>query len=453
MIWYEWLHVRRGEKQVPHRVCVEAYNVVHHTRDVPHDPLEKSAPLNLYFTLEYMDARAEEICPGSEYVGLVFESDRPAFQRQVPDGGLDIQDHAVYWNFPCGTICCSLNDLSDGDALKYLGDKPYLSIGNQMGWDCLGICTDEASLAQYLDAPGTLEEARWKALLWEEPEKETVPCWWLVNPQEPDKKKPPSLLNRSLALVRIELSQNKVASTSKLRREFEKRTENNSTAVNILHNNQHLWLSVDGPPPDELFRPSAANIEKSKQCSDTLQRMCAVDDRDGLSEFAQEISRAVATLSSVEWEDIRKEKFSLTPPALYSDLVRTAESLISRMAAETTRRQKWLAAEVAPDQDRQVPISASTTDKYGIDLEEFKMKTGKKPKRWKTAVKVAEWIRSWWWLAVQDTRDARRYLYYSSLFPSTCFPACCRSHPRCMRILSHQPLRNTGSISMKCVLC
>ena len=97
--------------------------------------------------------------------------------------------------------------------------------------------------------------------------------------------------------------------------------------------------------------------------------MCAVDDRDGLSEFAQEISQAVATLSSVEWEDIRKEKFSLTPPALYTDLVRTAESLISRKAAETTRRQKWLAAEVAPDQDRQVPISASTTDKYGIDLE------------------------------------------------------------------------------------
>ena len=148
--------------------------------------------------------------------------------------------------------------------------------------------------------------------------------------------------------------------------------------MNILHNNQHLWLSVDGPPPDELFRPSAANIEKSKQCSDTLQRMCAVDDRDGLSEFAQEISQAVAMLSSVEWEDIRKEKFSLTPPALYTDLVRTAESLISRMAEETTRRQKWLAAEVAPDEDRQVPIAASTTDKYGIDLEESKMKTGKK---------------------------------------------------------------------------
>ena len=160
-----------------------------------------------------------------------------------------------------------------------------------------------------------------------------------VNPQEPDRKKPPSLLARSLALVRIELSQNKVASTSKLRREFEKRSENNSTAVNILHNNQHLWLSVGGPQPDDLFRPSAANLNKARQACETLQKMKDQDDRDGLSEFVQEISKAVGMLSSVEWEDLRKEKFSMTPPALFTDLVRTAECLISRTAAEVTRRQ------------------------------------------------------------------------------------------------------------------
>ena len=204
-----------------------------------------------------------------------------------------------------------------------------------------------------------------------------------MNPQELDRKKPPSLLARSLALVRIELSQNKVASTSKLRREFEKRSENNSTAVNILHNNQHLWLSVGGPQPDDLFRPSAANLNKARQACETLQKMKDQDDRDGLSEFAQEISKAVGMLSSVEWEDLRKEKFSLTPPALFTDLVRTAECLISRTAAEVTRRQQWLAAEVMPEDDRQVPIVASTVDKYGIDLEEFKGKTGTKPKKLK----------------------------------------------------------------------
>ena len=179
---------------------------------------------------------------------------------------------------------------------------------------------------------------------WEEPEKETIPCWWIVNKDDPDKKKPPTLLARSIALVRIELCHNRVALTSKLRKEHDRREANNSTAVDILRKNQGLWDSVGGPPPEELKRPSGANMERAQECSDALQHMYAVDDRDGYPEFAQEISKAVSMLSSVEWEDIRKEKFFLTPRALYDELARTADSLNSRMAAEDTRRHQWLAA-------------------------------------------------------------------------------------------------------------
>ena len=71
--------------------------------------------------------------------------------------------------------------------------------------------------------------------------------------------------------------------------------------------------------------------------------------------------------------------------------MRTAESLIARQAAEITRRQEWLTAEVEPEQDRDVPIKPSTADKYGIDLEEFKMKTGRKPREWKKALRIATW--------------------------------------------------------------
>ena len=85
-------------------------------------------------------------------------------------------------------------------------------------------------------------------------------------------------------------------------------------------------------------------MDRAQKCSELLQHMYAVDDRDGYSEFAQEISKAVSMLSSVEWEDIRKEKFFLTPRALYDELARTADSLNSRMAAEDTRRHQWLAA-------------------------------------------------------------------------------------------------------------
>ena len=213
-----------------------------------------------------------------------------------------------------------------------------------LGWYCLGICNEEVSLARYLNEPGALEEERWETLHWEEPEKETIPCWWIVNKDDPDKKKPPTLLARSIALVRIELCHNRVALTSKLRKEHDRREANNSTAVDILRKNQGLWDSVGGPPPEELKRPSGANMERAQECSDALQHMYAVDDRDGYPEFAQEISKAVSMLSSVEWEDIRKEKFFLTPRALYDELARTADSLNSRMAAEDTRRHQWLAA-------------------------------------------------------------------------------------------------------------
>ena len=43
----------------------------------------------------------------------------------------------------------------------------------------------------------------------------------------------------------------------------------------------------------------------------------------------------MAALKSLEWEDIRVEKFNMTPPALFTEMVRTAESLLHRQAAET----------------------------------------------------------------------------------------------------------------------
>ena len=39
-----------------------------------------------------------------------------------------------------------------------------------------------------------------------------------------------------------------------------------------------------------------------------------------------------------------------------------------------------------------MPVAASTTDKYGVDLNVFRMKTGRKPKGWAAACKTAAWI-------------------------------------------------------------
>ena len=75
-------------------------------------------------------------------------------------------------------------------------------------------------------------------------------------------------------------------------------------------------------------------------------------------------------LKSVEWDSIRIEKFPLTPIALFECLTSTAESLVSRHAAEMKRRQQWLASALAEDGDESqgqpVPIIASSADKYGV---------------------------------------------------------------------------------------
>ena len=75
-------------------------------------------------------------------------------------------------------------------------------------------------------------------------------------------------------------------------------------------------------------------------------------------------------IKSVEWESIRAEKFPLTPIALFESFTSTAESLISRHAAEIKRRQHWLSSAVAEEGDetqvQPVPIIASKADKYGV---------------------------------------------------------------------------------------
>ena len=112
-------------------------------------------------------------------------------------------------------------------------------------------------------------------------------------------------------------------------------------------------------------------------------------------ESAREIQAAVDMLKSLEWEEIRKEKFSITPIAIFESFVRLAESMISREAAEKQRRQQWLAEanEEAPEQDTSaIPLSTNTADKYGVDLEEFKLKTGKKPLHWQSSDFVVAFV-------------------------------------------------------------
>ena len=56
--------------------------------------------------------------------------------------------------------------------------------------------------------------------------------------------------------------------------------------------------------------------------------------------------------------------------------MRNAEHLLYRQASEAQRREKWLSQQVGDPEHRQEAVPASTADRYGLDLEEFKGKTG-----------------------------------------------------------------------------
>ena len=105
-----------------------------------------------------------------------------------------------------------------------------------------------------------------------------------VNPKEEDRTKAPSLLSRSVGLLKLEVSDSQIASTSKLRNEFQKRSNDNSTACDVLYNHQDVWASVGGPPAESLFRPSEVDIKLAKECCTTLQKLSEGDDPDGLSD-------------------------------------------------------------------------------------------------------------------------------------------------------------------------
>ena len=65
-----------------------------------------------------------------------------------------------------------------------------------------------------------------------------------------------------------------------------------------------------------------------------------------------------------------------------------------KVCARMIRRQEWLAATAPPEEggDPEAATAsprASTADKYGVDLEEFKMKSSRKPRDFKKFLRIS----------------------------------------------------------------
>ena len=110
----------------------------------------------------------------------------------------------------------------------------------------------------------------------------------------------------------------------------------------------------------------------ARRAAETLQQMRDAErlQVDGFETFAEECIRASSQVKSLQWEQIRRERFNITPEGLFKELVANAESLISRRAAEERRRLEWLReAEALHDHVdvEDVPVAPSRGDKYGCD--------------------------------------------------------------------------------------
>ena len=136
-----------------------------------------------------------------------------------------------------------------------------------------------------------MEEKLWKRCKWEfPPADETQACFWIVNMEESDQTRDARMICRSLACLRMELCNTRIASSQKLRQEWDKRLENNALAVDRLQENRELWLRAGGPDPEQLASPTEIDME---EVSKTLSTLAAMLERHGptggLDSFVEEI--------------------------------------------------------------------------------------------------------------------------------------------------------------------
>ena len=397
-VHFEWLFVSRDGGRTPHRVTMKVQTVLNDKRPVSAHPLKASAPSQLTFSLEFMSALASNVHENIEFKGVAFDGERPQLVLQLPNDGVDVQDEMAHWTLPDGRCVCmnawQIADLREDQLVAEDSEEAYRAVAQQLGYDCLGKAPD-AELAVFRESPGTLQERVWERCPWARPPDETASCWWIANAADQDRTQLVKLVCRSLAVLRLELHASRCATSPKLRQEWERRAENNARAVDVLHNNRHLWRHVGGPDPDTFLRPSDADLVEARAAGEQLRQMIDAHGPtdDGLDVFAEEILCAVSSIKAVAWDAIRRERFSLTPEGLYNELVRNAESLLNKRDAEAARRQARLATIEALDYDDEgelVPAAAGIRpDKYNVNLEEFKCKSSRKPHRWQQAVRMA----------------------------------------------------------------
>ncbi len=98
----------------------------------------------------------------------------------------------------------------------------------------------------------------------------------------------------------------------------------------------------------------------------------------------------------MSWGAIRKDRFSLTPQALYDELARNAQHILSTWRGDATRREARMKAPLPDEGEKEKEDDKEDKplrpgDRYGLDIDgEFRPK--KFPRRfkyWEEVIKTA----------------------------------------------------------------
>ena len=150
--------------------------------------------------------------------------------------------------------------------------------------------------------------------------------------------------------LRIELAQCRVATSAKLKSTWEKRSADNSAAVDVLHANAKIWATMHGPSPEDLFRPTAQALAEARRAADDLEGILLSQRRfpDGYDVFAKECIDAARQLRPLDWGAIHAEKYSVTPEVIFFELVKNAEALMrtAHFSASPVKRARVQASVV-----------------------------------------------------------------------------------------------------------
>ena len=233
-----------------------------------------------------------------------------------------------------------------------------------------------------------------------QPTSESAKCWFVSNAGVEDKGAEPKFLHRSLATLKVHLKNTRVATTKRIKDEYERRRDKNRDAIDVLEANSQLWNLVGGPCVEYLAEPSEEALDRAHEAKELLLKIRAQEDApDNAAQIAHDMIKAVNALTSLDFERIRLERFPMTPETLFEGFVKNMKELHSerKLAAEDSRRQIWLSArageEYRDDEDCIMNIARTGADRFGCDPDAYSRPSSRqKPKGFANAVLKASLV-------------------------------------------------------------